>query len=191
MIGRLQRVGQAGALPKDMTQPQLIDELQRELGALAQAATALLAELRASPRYGKGAQLFLVDCRTGSSNILSTTQATNEGLGAIDGLAIYRHSLGYRLDRSEQVYFAYTSTVGVVNGQAQRGGTCCQYAFDDVRTIFQVDQDAVTNGAVFVMACYPSIAPASARVNPLANTKVGASSPQLGLITAVTSTQLP
>jgi hypothetical protein len=190
LIGKLQRVGQAGALPKNMTQPQLIDELQRELGALAQAANGLLAELRASPRYGKDAQLFLVDCRTGG-NILTTTQATNEGYGAVAGLAVYHHGLRYRLDRAEQVYFAYTPTVGVVDGQATQGGTCCIHDFDDQRTVFQVDQNAVTNGAVFVMTCYPSIAPASAVVNPGANTKTGAASPQLGLISAIASTQLP
>lgn len=191
LIGRLQRVGQAGALPKNMTQPQLIDELQRELGALAQAAIALLAELRASPRYGKDAQLFLVDCRAASTNILTTAQANLEGLGAIAGLAIYRHGLGYRLDRADPVWFAYTATIGVVNGQAARAGTCCVRNFDDQRTIFQVDQDAVTNGATFLMSCYPSIAPASARVNPGANAQAGAASPQLGLITAISSTQLP
>ena len=188
--GKLQRVGQAGALPKNATPAQIIDELQRELGALADASRALLTELRASVRYTKDANLFLVDGRSGG-NILSTAQAALEGFGAVAGLAIYRHGLGYKLDRAVQVYFAYTPSVGVVDGQAARSGAVAVFSYDDNRTIFQVDQDAVTNAAVFVMSCYPSLVVPSAITNPGQAAKTGAATKQLGTITAATAAGLP
>lgn len=186
----LQRVGVAGALPKNAPQPQLVDELQRQMGALGDASRAQVSELRAGPRFTEGASKFLVDCRAGG-NVLTTAQANLEGLGVTAGLCIYRHGLGYKLDRAIQVYFAYTPTVGVVNGQAARAGTVALFKFDDDRTIFQVDQDAVTNLAVFVMSCYSSIPPASHTVNPTGNAKAGASTPQLGTILAATAAGLP
>lgn len=190
LAAKLQRVGQAGALPKDATQAQLIDELQRELASLADASRAMLSEFRAGPRYAKDAQLFLVDCRSGG-NVLSTAQANLEGFGVTAGLAIYRHGLGYKLDRAVQVYFAYTPSVGVVDGQAARSGAVAVFAYDDNRTIFQVDQDAVTNAAVFVVSCYPSLVVPSKTTNPGQAAKTGAATPQLGTITAATAAGLP
>lgn len=187
---RIQRVGQASGLPKNMTQEQLIDELQRQLGAIGDVLRAVLQTLRASPRYEKDASLFLVDCRAGG-NILSTAQASVEGFSTTAGLAIYRHGLGYNLDRMLVVYSAYTPNVGTLNGQAQRGGTVTLYKYDQNRSVFQVDQDAITNTAVFVVSCYPSLPVPSLKVNPGAQQKTGAATPQLGIVTAINAAGLP
>lgn len=193
LISRLQRVGQAGALPKNLSVPQLIDELQRQLAALADGSRALLTALRAGPGFDKNSNLFLIDARSGSStfNILTTGDATNEGLGAVAGLAIYRHGLGFKLDRFTQVDFAGTPTVGVASGQASRNGTLSRYAADEQRTVFQLDQDAVTNQSLFVVSCYSSRVVPSVTVNPGTAQKTGAATPQLGLVRANLQTEAP
>jgi len=180
LLARLQMVGRAGALPKNANLPQLIDELQRQLGILGDAARALLSELRQGPRFPKDGLLFVVDCRTATTNLLSTAQAAAEGLGAIAGLAIYRHGLGLRLNRAAQPFASNIPTVGVVNGQASRNGTCFLYGWDDNRTVFQVDQDAQSNQSVFIVSCYPSRVQPSTITNPGAAQKTGAAAPQLG-----------
>lgn len=181
LLGGLQRVGQAGALPKGVTVPQLVDELQRELGALAVAVRSLLMLVRSSPDFTKDGDLFLIDCRSGG-NVLTTAQATAQGYGAVAGLAVFNHGKGYKLDRAAYSLVAMTATVGVVNGQAARTGAAVVWKADQNRTVFQVDADLATNLAVVVACCFPSIPPPTTLQKGTA-TQTGASTPQLGLQT--------
>lgn len=194
LLSRMQRVGQAGALPKTLSQAQLIDELQRQISALADSVRALLTVQRAGPGFDKDSNLFLIDARTGSStnNILSIAQATSEGFGAVAGLAVFRHGLGYRLDRGPIVEEAIVASVGVVAGQAARTGAIVLYASDEQRMVFQIDQDAVANQMLAVVSCYPSRVVPSNNVNPGTAQKTGVATPQLGLVIASTQlTELP
>lgn len=196
-IQRLQKVGQAGALPKNATVPELVDGLQRQLGAVGDALRLLFSELKGTPRFPRDSNLFLVDARSTSStnNILSTAQATTEGFGATAGLAIYHHGLGVKLDRYVISYCALANSgaadPGYLNGQFSRTGGIRIYSFDSNRTVFQIDQDAQDFEAVFVVSCYGSSVIPSSLVNKGQGTKTGASTPQLGTITASAATDLP
>jgi len=195
LASRLQRVGQNGALPTTGPQSLLVDELQRQLSSVKDAVTALLKETRERAAFGKDANLFLIDSRTGSTkfNVLTAADASAEGLGTTDGLAIYRHGKGYALDRAVEVFFALkTRSITVSNGQQQRSGRVLLYAWDDNRTVFQVDDDAQVQEVVAVLACYSSRTIPSAG-NVAYRAATGVSTKQLGVVTAgtVQETELP
>lgn len=183
---QLQRVGQSGALPKTGSVPQLVDELQRQLGVVGDVLRLLLEEARERPGTSKDALLFLIDARPTAStyNVLSTAQAGQEGLGATAGLAVFRHGQSTRLDRATEVFYALANrNIAVANGQTTRSGRAVMYGFDDNRTVFQLDIEAETQQAIAIMAVYASQKRPSAKITKDGQT-TGAAVPQLGFVLA-------
>ncbi len=147
IIEKVGRIGQRGALT--------LDDLQRRTGTVAQSLADLYAEFFRGPRAGEDALIFTIDARASAStyNILTSAQASAQGLGAVSNLAVYSHGQGFVLDY-------YTPLRHVLNAPAatppNRMGNVRLYAVDDNRTIFQMDADGISQEAVITVTCFPS-----------------------------------
>lgn len=187
LAANLQRIGQSGPLPKGGPQALLVDELQRQLGVMKAVLLALLQDRRESPRHGRDSDLFTIDARAGTDgfNILTSAQADKEGLGATTGLAVFRHGRGIPLDRWVTVWFTVKApVVGVGTDQpARSGGPPLVFAFDENRTVFQIDDDALAQEAVYVVSGYSRRAPMT---GPNRKALAGVPSPTPGLVDAST-----
>ena len=175
-LEKLGKLGQAGGLP--IVDPKLaIDELQRRTSTVAQIVAAMLADMFRGPRYGDGADLFMIDARPASPTynlITDPALAAREGLGSSDNIAVFRHGRGFVLDRAELVHcFLNAPAVGPPN----RIGQWQHFSWDDNRTIFQLDVDAVDQEAVMIFSCFSSkVVPANkipARATGAARGKYG------------------
>jgi len=175
-LERLGRLGKSGGAPKGDTK-QAIDELQRRASVVAQAAADTLGMVFRGPRGDEDADIFTIDCRTGG-NILTSAQASAEGLGAVNNLAVFRHGRGFTLD-----YYVEIRRV-VDDGSTWPAATAFNYrlyAVDDNRTVFQVTDTAISQDAVITVSCFPSkLVPA----NGLAPSSTGAARGKSGYILA-------
>jgi hypothetical protein len=188
LAAAIQRIGQQGSLPKDGPQALLVDELQRQLSQLKEGQLALLQELRVAPRHGVGSYRFTIDARPTSDgfNVLTTTEADDEGLGAVAGTAIFRHGAGIPLPFWDQKFFTLADkldAIGLSATQAARTGGWIVYKWDNNRTVFQLDEDAQMQEAVITVSCSPIRQPLSAP-NRLA--LAGATAPDATLVDAGT-----
>jgi hypothetical protein len=166
LLDRIAKVGVAGRLPKDAPQPVLVDELQRQLGVLRDSVRELLTAARATPGFTRQDNMFAIDARAGYSsyNILTTAQATAAGFGAINGLAIYHHGLGYNLDWYVPMFYTLNNRVTFDEAlgttapatQAERAGGFLIHAWDKDQTVFQLDAEAQLQEALIIVSLFPS-----------------------------------
>lgn len=186
-LDTLGRLGKAGGIPVAADPKLAIDELQRRTSTVAQAASQTLNEVFRGPRTGDNAPIFQADSRTTSGpggtvsptyNILTAAEATAEGFGAVSGLCIFRHGLGFVLDYYCVIRHAlYNAAANPPN----RMGNINLFAVDDNRTIFRLDADAISQQAVIVVTCWPSRAIPTNGISP---TTTGASRGKNGYILA-------
>lgn len=162
-LEKLGKLGKAGGIP--ISNPSLaVDELQRRTSTVAQIVAELLSDNFRGPRFATGADIFTIDCRSGG-NIISSTIASQEGFGSTSNLAIFRHGKGFVLDYYVVIqHFLKSPAVGPPN----RLGNVQVFGFDDNRTAFQADQDALTQEAVITVACWSSKQVPANQISPRA-----------------------
>lgn len=159
LLRKISALGKAGGMPLTVDPQKAIDELQRRCGVLQEAVTLLLDVAFQNPNTSSGGTIFRIDGRPTSAgyNLLTAAQANQEvGLNAL-GVSIYRHGLGYALDR-----FVVISK-GLANPGAPQPTRITGerlYGYDNNRTVFQLDAEAVTQQAVVWVVCF------SSKINP-------------------------
>lgn len=152
LLGRLSRIGKAGPLPRNLDKETagLIDQMQRQIGTLQEAVRAVLA----APTILSDGYQFTIDARPASDgyNILTTAQATAEGLPAEDGFVIYRHASGLLLNRPQQTSW----TLNAPASPLATSGGLLMYSFDKNRTVLKIDADAAAQEVVATFKFSPS-----------------------------------
>jgi hypothetical protein len=158
LISRLARIGKAGPLPKNLDKETagLLDQMQRQIGTLQDGLRSALGDGFNGSQLGEGYK-FAIDARAGTDgyNVLTTTEATAEGLPAEDGYVVYRHATGLLLNRYILTSWALNNPT-IAAGILTSAGAVRVHSYDNQRTILQLDGDAISQEAVATLSFYPS-----------------------------------
>lgn len=194
-LRRISALGKASGMSPASADPRAaIDQLQRRCAELEDAVAQLYGHVFEGPIFGPAGNLFRIDTRSGTTgyNLIASADSAKDGLPATTaGFVIFRHGLGYVLDRYVVVHWAlanpgaFNEALGTfaarADGPPERAGGMRIYSFDDSRTVFQLDDEAVQQQVLAWVVCYSSAMIPTNKVSPEAT---GAARGQNGYILA-------
>lgn len=161
LLARMVRVNRTVALPKtiDAAVAGSIDAMQRQVGEVSSSFSKVTEHVFQGPNYAKdGGQRFVIDARPTSRgfNVLTTAQATAEGLPAWNGFVSIKHGMRLLLDGWAVFDWALANPAAT---QPTSMGGIRRYGSDQNRTVFQLTADAQSQQVVARIALWPTQPP--------------------------------